>query len=675
MNAQSAKDILFADGTKEEWKKYFGEFNSTSGRNKKGKCKSCGRIIPYNFTKLQEHKRGSSCTSGDKLLWVQFRREQTNNNQTSSSNNNNNKNNYNSAGRNDHGNSSNSSTISPLSGASESSALVQQRYQSTIFEDNENIAEENDLHIHERSLQRNKRLITRFLDEINPSESANLERKLAKFMFRTALPFRVLDSSAWKDFIKLARPSFQCPSAKVISTRLLDEFYDEMSADVENIIGNYKSITLVSDGWSNSRSVHIVNYLLFIPGHRPIFYEAVDTSEITQNGETIATEIIRVIEKIGVSKIVSVTTDTAPFMQSAWDIIERKYPSIFVNVCDSHVMNLLIKDIITNIQIYKETMSSTTEIVKFIKTRHQVAHEFNKIRKTLQISKGLVLPCCTRWYTTGNSAKSVLESKLAIKLLATMPVVENVKHVTERDEFIATVNSSQYWEDLEELDNVLAYPTNLMDLLECDNTNISDVYHKFQQLLNYAEANYSVEIQHIIRNHWSFINTESMSYSYLLNPQNCESFGSMTNYFDTITRLKKYITLYYSNNEQNQANCKQELINFLVSFGEMTESHKREIKKIVPYQYWAVFGRISYPLLGEIALRLYSIATSSAASERAWSVFSMLHTKRINQNNKIIKMAFVYINSSLIDSLDKHDYAHLMMQDDEEDDVEDEEDE
>ena len=71
----------------------------------------------------------------------------------------------------------------------------------------------------------------------------------------------------------------------------------------------------------------------------------------------------------------------------------------------------------------------------------------------------------------------------------------------------------------------------------------------------------------------------------------------------------------------------------------MTETYKREIKKIVPYQFWSVYGRITYPLLGKIALRLYSIPTSSAASERAWSVFSMLHTKRRNRlkNKTVIK--------------------------------------
>jgi len=72
-------------------------------------------------------------------------------------------------------------------------------------------------------------------------------------------------------------------------------------------------------------------------------------------------------------------------------------------------------------------------------------------------------------------------------------------------------------------------------------------------------------------------------------------------------------------------------------------------------------------------LRLFSIPTSSAASERAWSVFSMLHTKRRNRlkNSTVIKMAYIYINSSLLDSLDRYDYARLMLQDDDEDDDED----
>ena len=34
-------------------------------------------------------------------------------------------------------------------------------------------------------------------------------------------------------------------------------------------------------------------------------------------------------------------------------------------------------------------------------------------------------------------------------------------------------------------------------------------------------------------------------------------------------------------------------------------------------------------------------------------------------------MAYIYINSSLLDSLDRYDYARLMLQDDDEDDDED----
>jgi hypothetical protein len=76
---------------------------------------------------------------------------------------------------------------------------------------------------------------------------------------------------------------------------------------------------------------------------------------------------------------------------------------------------------------------------------------------------------------------------------------------------------------------------------------------------------------------------------------------------------------------------------------------------------------IKYPYLAEIAIRIFSIPTSSAASERAWSTFSFIHNKKRNRlaNDKVNKLAFVYINASLIDEQDKRDYAFQQMQEDE----------
>ena len=59
-----------------------------------------------------------------------------------------------------------------------------------------------------------------------------------------------------------------------------------------------------------------------------------------------------------------------------------------------------------------------------------------------------------------------------------------------------------------------------------------------------------------------------------------------------------------------------------------------------------IYGRTEYPALARIALRVFSCPTSSADSERAWSVFDLIHSKRRNRlvNLRVNKLVFVYMN-------------------------------
>ena len=62
---------------------------------------------------------------------------------------------------------------------------------------------------------------------------------------------------------------------------------------------------------------------------------------------------------------------------------------------------------------------------------------------------------------------------------------------------------------------------------------------------------------------------------------------------------------------------------------------------------------MEFKLLGEIAVRIYSVPTSSASSERVWKVFSFIHSKRRNRlgNQKVEKLAYIYINHALADDI------------------------
>ena len=78
-----------------------------------------------------------------------------------------------------------------------------------------------------------------------------------------------------------------------------------------------KKLTLISDGWSNSRDESIINYLL-VAQTKAIFLKSIATGKDHHTEEYIADGLIEVISEIGSQNIIAVTTDNARNMTSSW---------------------------------------------------------------------------------------------------------------------------------------------------------------------------------------------------------------------------------------------------------------------------------------------------------------------------------------------------------------------
>ena len=169
-----------------------------------------------------------------------------------------------------------------------------------------------------------------------------------------------------KSFIRAIRPAYasQIPNRKSLSGNLLDNAYEKLNKKLACALRDCKYYSIVTDGWSNVRFDHIVNFIIIIDGEKPLFYKSIDTSNVVQSSETIFADICDVIEELGSEKLVSVITDNANCMKKALDLIEEKFPKVFGNGCAAHTMNLLIKDICDSEQ-NSETMVKGVKVVYY----------------------------------------------------------------------------------------------------------------------------------------------------------------------------------------------------------------------------------------------------------------------------------------------------------------------
>jgi hypothetical protein len=224
-----------------------------------------------------------------------------------------------------------------------------------------------------------------------------------------------------------------------------------------------QNLTLMSDGWTNVRHDHIVNFCIKAPGEQPVFYSSIETNEITQNATAVADSIIDVIQEIGVEKFSCLITDNAPVMQAAWKMIEEKFPRISANGCAAHVMNLLLKDVIEmpeNMKILKEA----EKIIMFVMNHHIVKAKYEEKRQSANVPRTLSMPVVTRWFSRFTSLNNLQASKYVLIQLVDEDgeLLQEIAPKKTSAAAIKSIKDATFWDNLSMLVKTLEFPANVI---------------------------------------------------------------------------------------------------------------------------------------------------------------------------------------------------------------------
>ena len=129
-------------------------------------------------------------------------------------------------------------------------------------------------------------------------------------------------------------------------------------------------VTIVSDGWTNTRRRPLINIIATSP-KGAMFLKAEDCSGEVKDAQFIADILIKSIEQIGPNKVVQVVTDNAPVCKAAGLIVESRFDHIFWTPCIVYNLNLILEEIDNKVPWIKELTGQAREIVKFITNHHQ----------------------------------------------------------------------------------------------------------------------------------------------------------------------------------------------------------------------------------------------------------------------------------------------------------------
>lgn len=494
---------------------------------------------------------------------------------------------------------------------------------------------------------------------LSEEQRDDISAKLANFFFRTGISLRLADSAAFKDFVSSLNPVYaeKTPSSKTISGPLLDQQYGKFSKILEEILDTSQNLTLVSDGWTNIRGDHIVNFCVKAQHRKPFFYSAINTSGIKQDAPMVANAVIAVIEKLSPKKFCSLITDNAPVLKAAWRIIEDKYPHI-----SAHAVNLLIKDILDSPEISR-TIKETEKIIKFVKNHHMVNAKYEQIRQEGKVPHTLSMAVTTRWFSRYTSLNDLSASKyVLIKLVD--EAAEIINEVTPKKTTTAVINlikSTEFWDKLAKLVKKIEYPANIIGKLEADEAPLCLVYHYFGELFN----NYANDeaIQAMVKNRLQFVFNETVGLAYMLTPK----FAAKGFYFnDDLTDIIGYASELAQKCNLIKADPEKaeqmgaEMIAFVTKMSTLPPKQEEIIFKMGAKSYWNIIGRREFPTLFELAKPIAEMICSSATAERVWSTFNFIHSKLRNRltNERVNKLVFLYANCFLLDETDQEDYIN-----------------
>lgn len=135
------------------------------------------------------------------------------------------------------------------------------------------------------SLKSSNNSIIRFTDTISSKQVEKAKKALALWMYAENVPFSMVDSSFFQDFVASLRPAFNhfMPSAYELGTPLLNDHYNNLKSRVLSIVNDVDFVCIISDGWSNIRGDSIINFMLTTP--HPIFLKCINATGDSHTGK------------------------------------------------------------------------------------------------------------------------------------------------------------------------------------------------------------------------------------------------------------------------------------------------------------------------------------------------------------------------------------------------------
>lgn len=504
-------------------------------------------------------------------------------------------------------------------------------------------------------------------------EQKRFNREIAVHFYCTGTSFVRVEDPHLRRAIELARPNAKLPSRKQLADDnkggLLQECYESVKNDVKkHLSGHRQFICITSDAWYSVLNEPIVNYMAVSPA-QSLFLEAVHTEEQSHDAEWIAGDLVRVMDSLGDNVIGAITDNTAA-NKKAWKTLEEKYPQRFFHGCVSHGLNLLVKDIFAAKKAtggypegypFEDLLLFTNnckEVVSFFHNHHAPRAT---LRRALRAGKlnNLVQVAPTRWGTILGCFRSLRAADDVLNGLVSQRdfvVKGNANQRVKHAEIKEIITDPHFVDNLDECIRILEPIDMFIKIFQSDDVPCSDVYKAFLDLedkmhlipeLDQVKKTYLVEL---VRKRFQFMYGDAHGVAYVLDPRYLGDRMSRTLRKEIEDFIFNFPKVDGSTSEERKNQLASEYTLFRTDSLNEREEKTFRFKRIGEAQsvlQWWITDGTDWPMLRNLAIRVFSMAASAAASERNFSTFGFIHSKLRNRlaPEKVKKLVYIKTNA------------------------------
>lgn len=443
------------------------------------------------------------------------------------------------------------------------------------------------------------------------------------------------------------------PSRRTVYRSLLDELYQDTKSKVLaklNLKDPDSLLTLTMDAWNAPNGDHIRNYCVVTDGGLDFMLCADDLGSTSQTATQIADSCLAVMEKFGAENFCAVVTDNAANETTSWDGITKKYPDILCTGCACHAASLLYKDIFEH-QWAKKIFNESLLLAKFIKSHTWTNCELKRRTKEQGQQKSIILHAATRFAGSYYMMGRLLEVKGVIRTMVVSDEFEAKKY-DNQSEIQRLVQRKSFWDDLSTCVKFMRPLKNFIKLMDHSQHTTHLVYSGLLQLDEiWGDKDTGLRrtvpppfYRHVnthFKSRVRFMSFPVHHITYALSPEHHRD--NIWALRDVVQGTKQIMRTFLHSNEMSVALEELEAFKKHKCTEMFPDDPKNAIKN--PKTWWKVHG-CNWPTLQTVALRVFSIGTATAPSERNFSAFGNIWNLRsysLSAKNAF-KLVYVYYN-------------------------------